>query len=134
MPVRSAFVGMVGLLVLGGGAQADVMGSGALFDKNQAEASCTVVNLSSAAVNLNDVSIVSSDGTAGFCPIQELWRAATRSLLQRQRQHAGTIHPLLLQGRYGRHLCCEALRDNDDLRQQLEDHRFIRSSLTAKHL
>ena len=58
------------MLVFGSEAQADVMGSGALFDKNQAEASCTVVNLSSVAVNLSEVRIVSSDGSPVSVPFK----------------------------------------------------------------
>jgi hypothetical protein len=68
MRSRVGLAGLVWLLCLGGAARADVLGSGALFDRTQKEASCTVVNVSSTPAGVRDVRILSSDGSPVSVP------------------------------------------------------------------
>jgi len=71
-----ALAGFVWLVGLAGAAYAEVLGSGALFDRGQKEASCTVTNVSSGTAGVSDVRIFSSDGSAVSVPFDNCKGAA----------------------------------------------------------
>jgi hypothetical protein len=68
MKFAAAFAGLVCLVSLSGVAHGDEAWSGALFDKRQKEASCTVLSLRSCSVK--SVRIVSSDGSPVSVPFE----------------------------------------------------------------
>jgi hypothetical protein len=76
MWLRVALAGFAWLAGLGGAAHADVLGSGALFDRSQKEASCTVTNVSPSTAGVTNVRILSSDGTSVSVPFDNCKGAA----------------------------------------------------------
>jgi hypothetical protein len=60
--------GLAWLVCLCGAARGEVLYSGALYDRNQKEASCTVLNVGPSPASVKEVRIVSSDGSPVSVP------------------------------------------------------------------